>query len=166
MKRVFGLLILLLLIFLISHNYAQQEDKKNESLWEGKLDAGAIELRIVVRLYQNEDGSIYGFMDSPDQNVKDIKIGEIVITTDSIAFKVPSIMGSYSGMKVADGDSITGTWTQAGRDFKLGLKKVEKITELKRPQTPQPPFPYQVEYATIPNKDAGIELSGTKTQRC
>jgi hypothetical protein len=38
--------------------------------------------------------------------------------------------------------TIIGNWNQSGLNFPLTLTRIEKVTELKRPQTPQPPVPY------------------------
>ena len=44
----------------------------------------------------------------------------------------------------------------------LNLEKGE-AAPLKRPQEPQPPFPYRSEEVTVRNEQAGINLAGTLT---
>ena len=45
----------------------------------------------------------------------------------------------------------------------ITLKKTDKATEIRRPQTPKPPFPYKVEGLSYRNEQAGITLAGTLT---
>ena len=45
----------------------------------------------------------------------------------------------------------------------LYLKKIEKLTEIKRPQEPKKPYPYNDEEVTIENKSSNITLSGSFT---
>jgi pimeloyl-ACP methyl ester carboxylesterase len=46
----------------------------------------------------------------------------------------------------------------------LTLKKIAKPTELKRPQTPRPPFPYKLIEVTYPSKPGAVTLAGTLTE--
>jgi dienelactone hydrolase len=43
-------------------------------------------------------------------------------------------------------------------------KAKEPITEVRRPQTPRPPFPYKAVDVTYPNPAAGVTLAGTLTE--
>jgi pimeloyl-ACP methyl ester carboxylesterase len=44
------------------------------------------------------------------------------------------------------------------------LKKTDKIAEVRRPQTPKPPFPYKVIDVSYPNERGGVTLAGTLTE--
>jgi len=57
-----------------------------------------------------------------------------------------------------------GTWTQAGNSLPLTLKKTDKATELRRPQTPKAPFPYKMVEVSYQNKTGGVTLAGTLTE--
>ena len=44
------------------------------------------------------------------------------------------------------------------------MKKTDKVTELRRPQTPKAPFPYKVVEVSYQNKAGGVTLAGTLTE--
>lgn len=161
MKKLFA--ILFFVVFAAQMNCQEKETKNFTSYWEGKLKISAISLRLVLRVYKNEDGTFGAFMDSPDQSANNIPVGTVTLTDDSLNFSVPSIRGSYAGKLEKDSMVAVGKWTQMNMSLPLNLKKVEKLTELKRPQTPRPPFPYKSDDVTFDNPAANIQLAGTLT---
>ena len=163
MKKILYFAATILLLFGALINYAQDLKAKDISIWEGKVNTGALALRIVVKFNQNEDGTFAGTMDSPDQGTKDIPLNDIEMTNDSLTFKLNAANAAYAGKIEPDKSSINGTWTQRGAAFDLKLSKVEKVTEVKRPQTPQQPFPYTIQDISFKNNSANIELGGTVT---
>lgn len=130
-----------------------------EGSWNGKLDAGIAELSIVFNFSKGNDGKTQSTMDSPEQGAKGIPVNVEYVSADSLAVAIPSIMARYSG-SVTDG-RIDGTFAQSGMNFKLVLSP--GTVELKRPQTPKPPFPYPIEEVTFTNPEDGTVLSGTLT---
>lgn len=153
-----------LFILLTTNLFAQQtEEKKYESIWEGKLNISSMSLRIVLKIIKNDDGSINAFMDSPDQGVKDIPVTSTSITDDSLKFDIGMIGVSFNGKIEKDSLVAVGNFSQAGMNLPLNLKKVEKATEIARPQTPQKPYPYNEEEVVFENKSANIKLAGTLT---
>ena len=50
-----------------------------------------------------------------------------------------------------------------GGAIPLVMKRVDKLPEFNRPQTPKKPFPYHDEEVTYENRKAGIKLAGTLT---
>ncbi len=137
-----------------------------DQLWEGTLSVnGGIELRLVVNLYKNPDkpGEFTATMDSPDQGAKGIKADSVSLDKKSLKFAIKAIMGEFSGELDEAGTTAKGTWTQAGNKMPLTLKKTDKVSEVRRPQLPQAPFPYKATAVTYPNKEAGHSLAGTLT---
>ena len=136
-----------------------------EQLWEGKLNIGAgLSLRLVVHVRKTDEGKLTATMDSPDQGAKGLKVDHITLDKKTLAFEMKAILGKYEGTLNTEGTQADGTWTQAGRDFPLILKVTDKLTELRRPQTPKPPFPYKVIEVSYPNKSGGVTLAGTLTE--
>jgi hypothetical protein len=77
--------------------------------WHGTLNAGPVELRLV--LHVKTDGAGYtGSLDSIDQGANGIPISEIKLDGSKLSFDVNAVHGRYSG--TIQGDTITGTWTQ------------------------------------------------------
>ena len=127
--------------------------------WNGKLSLPNASLTICFNLQQTEQGYT-STCDSPDQNVKGIPTGSTLFQDSILTIQIPDIRASYKGKLEKDG-KIYGDFTQ-GLRFKLNLKKGE-VAKPKRPQEPQPPFPYKAEDITFENKEAGITLAGTLT---
>ena len=127
--------------------------------WNGKLSLPNASLTICFNLQQTEQGYT-STCDSPDQNVKGIPTGSTLFQDSILTIQIPDIRASYKGKLEKDG-KIYGDFTQ-GLRFKLNLEKGE-VAKPKRPQEPQPPFPYKAEDITFENKEAGITLAGTLT---
>lgn len=125
--------------------------------WNGKLDIGTAKLNVVFNFCKGDDGKTLCTLDSPDQGAKGIPATVEYISEDSVAVTVPAIMAKYNG-RVREG-KIDGTFAQAGMSHKLVLSP--GFVEIKRPQTPKPPFPYITEEVTFSNAKDGTVLSGT-----
>jgi hypothetical protein len=126
--------------------------------WTGKLDLGVAKLTLVFHLKQ-ADGRVKVTMDSPDQSAMGIPCTNDFLSYDSLAVSVKSINASYSG-RLKDG-KIVGTFKQNGMSLPLVLAKGTE--ELRRPQNPQPPFPYETEEVTFRNERDSATLAGTLT---
>lgn len=150
----------LFLIFSGSQTFAQEA--KWIGLWSGKLDISSTKLELIFEIWNDENGKPIAVMDVPMQGAKDIQCKIIKAESDSLIINVPLIRGSFSGVFVND-TAIQGEWKQSGMTFSLTLTKTLIVTELKRPQTPQKPFPYNEEEVVYENKEAGIKLAGTLT---
>ena len=126
--------------------------------WTGKLDLGVAKLTLVLNLEQ-ADGYVKVTMDSPDQMAKGIPVFKEFLSDDSLAIKVEQLNLTYSA-RLKDG-KLDGTFKQNGMSLPLVLEKGSE--ELRRPQTPQPPFPYETEEVTFRNEKDGATLAGTLT---
>lgn len=131
--------------------------------WLGKLNTGTIELRMVFNIEQDEEGMLKGTMDSPDQGVKGILMGEVLMKNDSLIIDAPLVRGGYRGVMTSD-STISGLWTQMGQTFRIDLKRQHETFVLNRPQDPKPPYPYREEEVVFRNDIAGITLAGTITR--
>ena len=128
--------------------------------WHGKLSLPAGSLTIVFHIKHTEQGTYVATLDSPDQGTKDIKTETTSFQDSTLTVQIPIIHASYKGKLNAD-QTITGTFTQ-GMPLPLNLTKGE-FSGPKRPQEPQPPFPYKVEEVNVKNTQDGITLAGTLT---
>jgi pimeloyl-ACP methyl ester carboxylesterase len=136
-----------------------------EQIWEGKLEAGAgISLRIVVHMGKTADGTLMATLDSPDQGARGLKVDTITLDKSALVFEMKRLMARYEGKLNAEGTEAVGTWTQAGNELPLTLKKTEKASERRRPQTPRPPFPYKVVDVKYPGAGEQMTLAGTLTE--
>jgi len=161
MKKTINVIVIsFMMIFNVT---AQETEKQYSRLWEGKLNFGTVKLRLVLKIHQKADKSYHIDLDSPDQGVSNIPATYTSVTEDSLKFEIKSIGASYSGAFIKDSALVRGTFKQGGMSLPLTLKKIDKLAEVKRPQTPQKPYPYNEEEITFENKEAGITLAGSLT---
>ncbi len=105
---------------------AAEAAKKPESTWEGTLNAGPSPLRLVVRVFKKDDGTLTGKLDSPDQGATDIAIPSVTLTDTKFSFELPAITGTFQGTLNEQKTEAAGDWSQMGNSFPLTLKKVDK----------------------------------------
>lgn len=130
--------------------------------WSGVLKVSDTELQLVVRITKNADGSLTGKVDSPDQGVKDIPVARTTFKEGKFHLDLPTIKATFEGVINDAGTELAGEWKQ-GANFPLTLKRTTEVRDVRRPQDPQPPFPYNEEEVFYVNKDAGVKLAGTLT---
>ncbi|MDT8400958.1 MAG: alpha/beta fold hydrolase [Bacteroidales bacterium] len=150
---------LLLALFLPCLNAQEAEITGS---WLGKLSVGAVDLRIVFNIILDDEGVYKATMDSPDQSVKDVPMGDVRFSDDSLVILAPLLRGDYKGKMVND-TSIEGTWTQSGISYELNLLRQRQAFILKRPQEPTAPFPYNEEDVKFPSLKEEFHLAGTLT---
>ncbi|MCI6160503.1 MAG: alpha/beta hydrolase [Prevotellaceae bacterium] len=148
--------VLLLTVVLLG---LQAKAQGIDGTWNGVLDVPQMKLNIVFHFQTDGKGKTTCTMDSPDQGAKGIPAEVELLTADSVAVGIPAFGIQYAA--TVSGDEIKGTFTQMGYPFPLTLKRGEP--EVKRPQTPVPPYLYTTEEVTFTNPDDGAVLSGTLT---
>ena len=149
-RRIAGVLLLLLL----SVTSYGATTGNIEGTWHGTLKLNAMKLSIVMHFSDNACT-----LDSPDQGAKGIK-GEVrEITAEKVDVAFPTLNATYTGV-LKDG-KIEGTFIQMGYKLPLVLEEGQPVRI--RPQTPQPPFPYQTEEVSFVNTEDSASLAGTLT---
>lgn len=136
------------------------DDKSVPGTWQGTLKAGPVELRLAFKISKKPDGSLTATMDSIDQGAKDIPVDEVTWKDPELRMELKKIKGVFEGKATKDFSQIEGTWKQSGQSFPLTIKRVEKATELKRPQEPKKPFPYLEEEVAYDNPRGGDQAGG------
>ncbi|MHC5063121.1 MAG: alpha/beta hydrolase family protein [Planctomycetota bacterium] len=128
--------------------------------WMGRLDAGAMELRLVLQIEEKE-GELAGSMQSPDQSESRFPIDELSFAEGELSWAVNRIGASFRGKLSEDAQVLAGTFTQRGRRMPLSFARVEDgeaATEApNRPQVPKRPYPYrEVEVAYSHRPGEGV----------
>lgn len=159
-SRAFNKNLLLFLIMLCYSSLVCAQGLTGEERWSGRLTVGTSELDINFVIRTSPDEKQGALMNVPAQGAKDVPVALIKNDGDSLIISVPALMAYYKGEKVSP-DSIKGTFVQSGMVLPLNL--VPGSVELKRPQTPVPPFAYTTEEVTFRNEAEGAELAGTLT---
>jgi uncharacterized protein len=137
-----------------------------QGTWLGTIQApGGIKLRIQLHIERDAAGALSVKMDSLDQNVNGIPIPKATLTDSAFHFEIPASGVNYDGTLNSAKDEITGTFTQGGIAQPLNFKHPDPgATELKRPQNPVKPYPYNEEDVSYPNPKAPqVTLAGTLT---
>jgi pimeloyl-ACP methyl ester carboxylesterase len=104
------------------------------------------------------DGGWKGAIDIPQQGAKGLPLEKIAVEGDHARFSISGVPGDPTFDGKLENGAIKGTFTQgqASLAFHLGREAVQPP---RRPQEPQPPFPYQEEEVTYQNGD--VKLAGT-----
>jgi dienelactone hydrolase len=164
MKRIATLAFILVALMLTNSLSAQNLAKKIllPGSWLGKISANGGEIRLVFNLKLNDKDSLIATLDSPDQGVKNIPLGRVILNNEKLTIKAPLLLAEYNGTIIND-TTINGTWTQRGGNISVNLKKLNTAFTINRPQEPKPPYPYTTEDVTFPNNKFNIKLAGTLT---
>ncbi|PCH80015.1 MAG: hypothetical protein COB96_03710, partial [Planctomycetota bacterium] len=132
--------------------------------WEGKLTTGAVVLRLVFNFELDANGHLVGNSESPDQGSGEMPVTRIDwLGERKLRISVGSIAGAFEAELGEKGMNLTGVLHQGGASIPLELLKVEKASEVHRPQTPQAPFPYSEEEVAYRNEIGKVDLAGTLT---
>jgi uncharacterized protein len=139
-------------------------DSPPKEIWLGTMQAGFQKLVMQFRIYADPSGNQTALIDSVSQKAGGFKAA-VKIDGNQVTLDSPSLKSKFVGEKDATGDELNGKWTQ-GIAFDLRMKRIEipvdaKSVQVKRPQTPKAPFPYDSNEVTFKNSSAGIELAGT-----
>jgi uncharacterized protein (TIGR03435 family) len=134
--------------------------------WQGSLKAGAREERIVFKISLQEN-HLKAVMYSIDQGGQGRTVSAITRSGSTIRMAVAARGASYQGKLNSDGKTITGAWTQGGRQS-LNLARATPETALAIPDPPPPPKPMSAdatpkfEVATIKpseSRNTSLQLS-------
>lgn len=152
-----------LLSFLICLGSAALSAQSVAGSWLGNLNlTNGVTLPLIIHIEQSADG-LRSKMDSPAQSVKGLTVTRTSFANGTLQFELQSLHIQYTGN--LQGDSIAGTFTQAGQQFPLVLKKNPNGNRpfYNRPQEPKPPFAYHSEDLYFKNEQQGNRLAGTLT---
>ena len=118
--------------------------------WQGTLQAGK-ELRVVF-VIAGEGSGLKATMHSIDQGAQGIPVTTITLQGNTLRMSVAVISGTFEGTLSADGNSISGTFTQGAGGLSLTLRKATPDTAWTLPEPPKPMatnVPAVFEVATI-----------------
>jgi D-alanyl-D-alanine-carboxypeptidase/D-alanyl-D-alanine-endopeptidase len=92
--------------------------------WEGVLDPGAQPKKhVVVHISADQDGTLGGTIDYPDQEVSGIQITAITYKAHILHFESTPNLSSFDGTLNKEDTEIAGTWKQGGAPLTLTLKR-------------------------------------------
>lgn len=119
-----------------------------KGIWEGKLHiSNTYELTTVMVVKENGD-SVHVELDSPDQYSTGIQLDGFSYHDSIIHFTIRPLAVTFDG-RLTSATTISGTFTQANRPLPLNLTKTDYRKQYLRPQTPEPPYPYEEKFINI-----------------
>jgi hypothetical protein len=112
---------LILAILLVAATMAHAQDIAGD--WQGALNTGMGELRLVLHITKGADGALKATLDSVDQGANGIPVNSISLKSSKLSLGIDALHGTYEGTVAADGKTISGTWSQ-GAPLALDFKRV------------------------------------------
>jgi CubicO group peptidase (beta-lactamase class C family) len=93
-----------------------------DGIWLGTLSAGGQSLRIQLHVKSDAAGNEFCTFDSLDQGAMGIECAKVAFAAPDFSFDIPAVKGNWTGKLSADGNTLTGTWTQ-GTPLTLNLTR-------------------------------------------
>jgi uncharacterized protein (TIGR03435 family) len=103
--------------------------------WQGTLHAGQ-DLRTVVKIAKADGGGYQAMFYSIDQGGAPLPVAKITLEGTTVKMSLTAIGGTYEGKLSADGNSITGNWSQGPNPLPLTLTRATPETEWTIPALP------------------------------
>ena len=141
------------------------EDTGFAGSWSGELSVEELGMsfRMAFDIVADESGALTATFASPDQGAYDIAVDSVLVEGESLRLVLLAAAGEFNGTLSEDGQSIEGTWGQAGLSMPLVLERSESVMRSARPQDPAEPYPYISEEVAIQSSAENVTLSGTLT---
>lgn len=137
-----------------------------DGVWTGKITRNGIDLRLILHIATGPRGTALS-LDSPDQLAYGLAVQDFTRDRQKVRFKLNMVGANYEGVLSEDQQQLSGTWTapnQPAAQIVFSRASAAAKTPPKRPQTPQPPFPYTAEEVAFENPtEPGVHLAGTLT---
>jgi hypothetical protein len=118
---------LILAMLVVAASVARAQDIGGD--WQGTMKTGMGELRLVLHVAKNADGTLKALVDSPDQAAAGVPIDSITLEGNKLRFASSALKASYEGT-LKGTDSINGNWTQGQKlplDFKRTTSPVKTV---------------------------------------
>lgn len=163
--RVSRCAFLLLGAFLIGNLQAQPSaEDPLVGVWQGTLQppkGGPWEVFFTI---EKKDAAAYlGKVDIPAQQARNIPVNSVRFADPDLLLDISSYGIVFEGKLAADHSSILGQLKLGELSLPLELHRSAGVPELRRPQDPQEPYPYEETEVTFFNSEARINLHGTLT---
>ncbi|HEX6371177.1 MAG TPA: alpha/beta fold hydrolase [Longimicrobium sp.] len=144
-----------------THAQAPAAGKTVAGSWGGVLTGGATRLRLKLIVQPTGDELSATFV-SVDQGGASFP-ATVEVRADSVIVDAGMVGAAYHAVLSADGDTLTGTWTQGPGSLPLVMVRgADAAMAVSRPQEPRRPFPYREEEVSYASA-AGVRLAGTLT---
>lgn len=114
----------LMLAASLAPRLAAQDEPPVVGEWTGTLNPGGQPKKhVVVHISAEQDGSLRGTIDYPDQDVSGVQITAITYRKLTLHFESTPGLCAYDGTMQSDSSRITGVWKQGGTSLDLVLRR-------------------------------------------
>jgi uncharacterized protein (TIGR03435 family) len=123
---------------------AKLDPKDLTGQWQGTVSAQPSGQRIVFQVSKADGGgwkTVFNFIDLIAKGQGVPRPANLTISGSTVQIAVPGNGGNYRGQLSADGNTITGTWTQGGPEMTLSLLRTTPETAWDVPKPPAPMKP-------------------------
>jgi serine-type D-Ala-D-Ala carboxypeptidase/endopeptidase len=93
-----------------------------DGIWLGTLQVGSTPLRLQLSVKSDTAGREFCAMDSLDQHAMGLECAKVVLSANDFSFDVPAVHGNWKGTLSADGNILSGVWSQ-GSPLPLNLTR-------------------------------------------
>ncbi len=169
-RRIASLLVALAVLFAWAPPTTRARAAAPDEHWKGTIQLpGNQVLEFVVHFHSDAatPDAWTAALDIPMQGVNGAKMSAVTYTDKQFAFSFAQVGAVFNATINEDGQTATGTLEQSGMTLPIELQRrtPEQLLEDKpnRPQTPQPPFPYEARDVAYKNEIDGITIAGTLT---
>ena len=134
--------------------------------WSGILNAGGQKIELRLHLKHNADNTYSASWDVPIQKAIGIPASKTSLSNNKLSVEIKMIGAGYEGTITDKGDKIEGTWNQSGMNFPLNFTPFQEgqaAAVATKPQTPKPPFNYEVNEFTYQGQDTKLTYGATIT---
>jgi hypothetical protein len=104
---------------------AAAEEASIAGHWVGEVEIPGTPLGFDIDFTLKPDGAWSGDISIPMQNAKDLPLGNITVKEKDVSFEISGVPGSpiFKGMLSADGQKISGQFTQGGQAFSFAMSR-------------------------------------------
>ena len=162
---VFALAAAILLLAVLAFTMYAQETPVDPlaGIWQGTVTAKPGSMQIFFTIEKRSDGAYMAKVDIPAQSARDIPVTGLRWSPPDLMLDMSSYGIVYEGKMAPDGSAIDGLFKIGDDAPPLLLQRATAVPDMRRPQEPQKPYPYEEAEVTFRNQAAAIDLSGTLT---
>lgn len=142
--------------------------------WRGVIHLpGGQTLAFTTRIERSPEMTLSATMSIASQGLTDGKLHDFAANEETMAFTLKPdgaperAWAKFFAVRSADANSAIATMDQMGSKFAVEMERIVEGKESailpKRPQTPQPPFPYECRDVEVVNDLSMFKLAGTLT---
>lgn len=162
MKRSVAIMIIFLTLLLLA-GCGEDSGEKVEGIWEGALKFPGMEMKVIFKISRTPEGELKGFLIRPEMGDVGMPFTRVIVEGNHLELEISPGEVLFDGEVNPEESTLAGDWKQAQFSQPLVLKKVSEVFKFRRPQEPEPPYPYEEEDIVYMNREALCRLAGTLT---